>query len=53
MTLTAMLIFGLVVFLCLAVLVLGLVILAAGDNQGKNTFSARQDWMNSHVEENE
>jgi hypothetical protein len=48
-----LLIVGSVVFLCLVVLILGLVILGAGEDQGRNTFSARQDWMNSHVEENE
>jgi hypothetical protein len=50
---TALLIVGSVVFLCLVVLILRLVILGAGGDQGRNTFSARQDWMNSHVEENE
>jgi hypothetical protein len=53
MALAVLLIIGLVVLVCLVATILGLVILGSGDNQGRNTFSARQDWMNSHVEENE
>jgi hypothetical protein len=52
MALTVLLIIGLIVVLCLVAIILGLVILGSGDNQGRNVFSARQDWMNSHVEEN-
>jgi hypothetical protein len=53
MALAVLLIIGLLVVVCLVAIMLGLVILGSGDNQGSNVFSARQDWMNSHTEESE
>jgi hypothetical protein len=53
MTLAVLVLIGLIVVLLLGGIILGLFTVGAGDKQSRNTFSARQDWMNSHVEENE
>ena len=53
MVLTVLLIIGLIAVLCVVATFLGLAIVGAGDNHNRNVISARRDWMNSHVEENE
>ena len=53
MALAVVLIIVSVVVLLFGGMILGLFILGVGDRKGRNVFSARQDWMNSHVEENE
>ena len=53
MVLAVLLLIGLIVVLLLGGIILGLFIVGAGDKQSRNVFSARQDWMNSHVEEKE
>ena len=53
MGLAVLFILGSIVVLVLGGLVLGLVIFSAGSNQPGGAFSARLDWMNSHIEDKE
>ncbi len=53
MAVTALLLIGLIGVLLLGGLITGMVILASRNGETRGAFSARQDWMNSHVEENE
>lgn len=53
MALTILLIIAAIGILLLVGFILGAVILAARSDQAGGAFSARQDWMDSHGEENE
>ena len=53
MVLAVLLILGSIVVLILGGLILGFVIVSAGSNQSGGAFSARRDWMNSHIEDKE
>lgn len=53
MTLVVLLMLGLIGVLLLGGLILGVVLIIAGGNQTGGVSSARQGWMNSHIEENE
>jgi len=51
MTIAALLLVGLIGLLLLGGLITGMAILASRNGRASGAFSARQDWMNSHVEE--
>lgn len=53
MTVAALLLVGLIGVLLLGGLITGMVILASRNSETRGAFSARQDWMNSHIEESE
>ncbi len=53
MVVTALLIVGSIGVLLLGGLVIGMIILASRNGEAGGAFSARQDWMNSHIEESE
>lgn len=53
MTLAVLLMIGLIGVLLLGGLILGIVLIVAGGDQTGGVSSARQGWMNSHIEENE
>jgi len=53
MAVAAGVIIGSIGVLLLGGLIAGMVILASRNGETKGAFSARQDWMNSHIEEND
>ena len=53
MVLAVLFILGSIVVLLLGGLILGFVIVSAGGNRSEGAFSARLDWMNSHIEDKE
>ncbi len=53
MAVAAKMIIGSIGALLLGGLIMGVVILASRNGETRGAFSARQDWMNSHIEESE